>query len=90
MGKGASVRPLTPKERENLRSRPMPVPEGAAAQPTPEPKAPTPDAVAPPDYAEQRRPQYERRYYGKGSGIQRGELQLTGGTDGGTQPRVKE
>ncbi|WP_146209834.1 hypothetical protein [Vitiosangium sp. GDMCC 1.1324] len=87
-GKGASIRALTPEERENLMPRPIPAPENAAAQTAPATESP--DASTPPDYAEQHRRQYERRYYGKGSGIQRSGLQLIRGTDGGTRATVKE
>jgi hypothetical protein len=103
--KGSGIRALTPEERASLVSRPIPVPEGAAAQAAPEPEAR--DAGTPPDYAEQRRRQFEQHYpdyveeqqrgrrleqryfSGKGSGIQRSEPLIIRGTDGGTPNPVK-
>lgn len=90
--KGGGIRALTPEERRSLLPRPLPVPEGMAAQATPAaPETPDGGTVSDGgpavDSAEPRRQRYEQRMqgkYGKGSGIQRRELiQVIRGTDGG-------
>ncbi len=58
--KGASVRALSPEERESLFPRPIPVPEGFQAREAAA-AGPQDGGSAPEDYAEQRRQLYAQR-----------------------------
>lgn len=91
-GKGASIRALSPEERANLVSPPLPEPEAARMAPE-APAAPASepsDAGTAPDYAERRRQQLNQRHHGKGSGIQRTNIRFTRGGDSSAPAPAKK